>query len=642
MKPKKAPSDDKIQNEMIKLSLPYISNALLKLFNFILSSGIYPTVWCDSLITPIYKSGKKDDPGNYRGICVSSNLGKIFCMIMNKRITKHFQVNKTIENCQIGFQAGNRTSDHIFTIRTLVDKYVHNTKCGKLYTCFVDFKKAFDSVWHDGLFYKLLVNGIGGKTYDIIKSMYSKTNCAIKIGQNKTRSFQYNRGVRQGCVLSPSLFNLFIDELPKNLKLFDTDPVILPNNDKLSCLMYADDLILVSLSKQGLQQSLNILQTFCSDWGMEVNKKKTKVMIFQKKIRKSQIFEFYYKKEILTMTNDYTYLGLNISSTGSFTIAEKLLKEKALRRIFALKRNINFVKLSLKSVFKIFDTIVKPILTYGAEIWGVYKNRFDFKFWEKSEIEKVHNLFCKSYLGVNKKASNIACKSELGRLPLNLEIVKKIVNFYDHIEKQSDTSIVKQALLLSKQQQQQLQKTCYSSKLSDVLSHFSISINSSKSQIISKFTKKYSEFWKNELHYSEKLDFFKFYKHDFKEESYLSIIKKFKHRQALTKFRISNHILLIETGRYQRPKIPRHERICRFCSSGEIENESHFILKCKLFEELRPDLTNNIIVSERYFLMKNDEEKLNILLNSKHVIPTSKYIYKSFEILKEKLSYNRK
>ena len=103
VKCKKSPGNDKIQTEMIKQSLqvPFMLDVLLKLFNLILNSGTFPTNWCDGLITPIFKSGKKDDPGNYRGICVSSNLSKVFCMIINDRITKHFSVNKSIDNCQI-------------------------------------------------------------------------------------------------------------------------------------------------------------------------------------------------------------------------------------------------------------------------------------------------------------------------------------------------------------------------------------------------------------------------------------------------------------------------------------------------------------------------------------------------------------
>ena len=126
-----------------------------------------PDIWCQGLITPIYKSGDKNDPTNYRGICVSSCLGKLFCSILNQRLYSYLEENKILHNSQIGFLPENRTADHVFTLRTLLDKYVHYHK-EKVYACFVDFRKAFDSVWNAGLFYKLLSAGIGGQFYNLI------------------------------------------------------------------------------------------------------------------------------------------------------------------------------------------------------------------------------------------------------------------------------------------------------------------------------------------------------------------------------------------------------------------------------------------------------------------------------------------
>lgn len=146
---------DKIRNEMIKASLESLMPVYNKLFNLILQSGKMPEIWCQGLITPIYKSGDKSDPTNYRGICVSSCLGKLFSSILNQRSHFYFEENKMLHYSQIGILPENRTADHVFTLRTLIDKYVHYHK-EKVFACFVDFRKAFDSVWHEGLFYKLL------------------------------------------------------------------------------------------------------------------------------------------------------------------------------------------------------------------------------------------------------------------------------------------------------------------------------------------------------------------------------------------------------------------------------------------------------------------------------------------------------
>ena len=142
----------------------------------------FPSSWCEGRITPIYKSGNKNDLSNYRGICISSCLGKLFTSVLNTRLKNYVLQQNILHQAQIGFLPNHGTSDHIFTLRTLVDNYVSHSTNGKLYTCFIDFKKAFDSVWHDGLFYKLLHYKIGGKFYDLIKNLYSKTKCSIKGG----------------------------------------------------------------------------------------------------------------------------------------------------------------------------------------------------------------------------------------------------------------------------------------------------------------------------------------------------------------------------------------------------------------------------------------------------------------------------
>ena len=286
LKPRKAPGSDKSRNEMVKTCMYVLKKALLKLFALILKSGFFPSSWCEGTITPVYKTGPKDDPSNYRGICINSYLGKLFTSILNNRLKNHIK-NGILHRSQIGFLPNHRTSDHIFTLKTLIDKYVTNSPKGKLYTCFIDFKKAFDSIWHIGLFYKLLKYKIEGKFYDLIKNLYSKSKCSIKSGNKRSDYFNYTKGVRQGCILSPLLFNLYLNEIPFLFDKANTDPIKLPDGSYLNCLLYADDLVLISHSASGLQNALSELSQFCSKWMLNINPKKTKVMIFEKKCRKS-------------------------------------------------------------------------------------------------------------------------------------------------------------------------------------------------------------------------------------------------------------------------------------------------------------------------------------------------------------------
>jgi len=111
---------------------------------------------------------------------------------------------------KIGFRRGFRTSDHVFTLKTVINK--SRSENNKLYLCFVDFRKAYDTVWRKGFFYKLLKQGVGNKFVKVIMSMYKTPKLSVSVPENITHSFNSFVGLKQGCHLIPILFNLFIND----------------------------------------------------------------------------------------------------------------------------------------------------------------------------------------------------------------------------------------------------------------------------------------------------------------------------------------------------------------------------------------------------------------------------------------------
>ena len=146
------------------------------------------------------------------------------------------------------------------------------------------------------------------------------------------------------------------------------------------------DLIILSRSKLGLQNCLNMLSSYCNSWMLKINPKKTKIMIFQRCTKKCD-YIFHIGNEIIDIVQNYTYLGTCLSFSGNFTLSLEHLRQKALHAFFSLRRHIDFNKLKPSLACKIFDSMISPILTYNSEVWGAYV-KSDFKSSDSSAIRK--------------------------------------------------------------------------------------------------------------------------------------------------------------------------------------------------------------------------------------------------------------
>ena len=177
-----------------------------------------------------------------------------------------------------------------------------------VYAAFVDFTNFFDSINRKFLFYKLMKYGITGNIYKIIKSMYSNARFVL-VGGKISPNFPSNLGVKQGCPMSPFLLNIFQNDMHDIFG--NCDPVNL-GDTALNSLSWADDLLLLSLSKDGLQKCLNNLREYCQKWALTVNgKQKTKVMIFSK--GKSVKANLTFGTNEIECVNNFHYLGFQIS-----------------------------------------------------------------------------------------------------------------------------------------------------------------------------------------------------------------------------------------------------------------------------------------------------------------------------------------
>jgi hypothetical protein len=135
------------------------------------------------------------------GRAVGSNFSKLFFSILHNRISIFCEQNHIIRPYQIGYKKKTRTSDHILTLKNIIDKYIRKVQRSYLFACFVDFTLAFGTVWRCALIYQLFKNGIGGNLLLVIESMYNNVSYCVNISNNITRPIPSNVGVKQVCLL---------------------------------------------------------------------------------------------------------------------------------------------------------------------------------------------------------------------------------------------------------------------------------------------------------------------------------------------------------------------------------------------------------------------------------------------------------
>ena len=605
LKCNKAHGMDKVLNEFIINGNSMLKNIILKLFNAIFTSGCFPKAWAIGEIIPIYKKGDKNDPQNYRGITLLSCIGKLFTSIINTRLNKWAEINDIFSEQQYGFREARSTTDCLFIIHGLIEHFLNMSKT--LYCGFIDLKRAFDGVNRRALFYKLNLNKISTKIIAIVREMYSKIKLCVRsaggqAGRPTDHDFSYYTscedhdfsyftsyaGVFQGESLSPFLFSMFLNDMENILSNDDETGVELEHGLKLYLVMFADDMTIFSETRKGLQNGLDALHVYCNRWGLTVNVDKTKCVAFKKGGRSGKLDKWKYNGQDIETVTQFKYLGLVLGSSGKFTKSIQALSEDSRKALFNLKVIFQqFSELTVDIQLKLFKSLILPKLTYSCEIWG---------FCEAEPLEKIHRSFLKSILGVRKTVPNVYVYKELNQEPIINIRLFRIVKYWLKILRLKDSNPVKIIYKTLKRDIEINQNiTNWVSLLKNNLEKFGFGYAWVQQDIpnelkfLSEFKQRISDIYLQQCHETiSNLSEHRIYRLLCDNQNGLNYLRDIKEkyiRVSITRIRLGSNNLMIERGRWQRPKVEFIDRICDDCQV--IEDEFHVLLKCKRFSELR-------------------------------------------------------
>ena len=622
---------DNVINEYLKNSPDSVICLIVDLFNLVLKSGVVPTDWCKGIIFPLYKNkGSASDPNNYRGITLLSVVGKLFTSCLNYRLNLYVENVGLLGEEQAGFRSNYSTTDHIFTLNSLVQLYLKNKK--RLYCAFIDYAKAFDTINRTSLWSKLIASEINGNVIRVIYNLYENAKSCIRKSNKLSHFFSCNVGVRQGENLSPLLFAIYLNDFEYSISRkykglsFASSEInrILSDEDvelfvRMYVLLYADDTIVMAESAEQLQAALDGVAEYCDLWDLKVNIDKTQIIIFSRgKVRLYPVFKL--GSQTVKVVDEYVYLGTTFNFNGTFSKAKKKQINQARKAMFSLLTKSRRLSLPVDIQCELFEKIVLPILLYGSEVWG---------HTDLLPIEVFYRKFLRIVLFLNKSCANCIVYGEVGKLPLKTQIEKRLLSYWVRVSgcKESKFSHTLFNLQLKLHQSSEikfdwftkiesiLNSSGHSNDLLDISKYDNIAKQLIKHVITKTITDVAIQEWCEQLSANSNCNIYRILKSDFHFEKYLVNLNTYD-RINMTKFRTSNNRLPANRFRFS---LNNNEKMCNLCDSVDLGDEYHYLFICGYFHSERENYLSpyyrshpNTLKMQNLFESTNKKTQLNL------------------------------
>ena len=370
LKPKTSCGQDKITNKLLKYIKYEAALPLMTIMNQMFSSGIFPNSMKIAKVVPLYKKNENNVFNNYRPVSILSSVSKVFERIMHDQIYEHFSNLKLFYPSQYGFRKNHSTE---FAALELVERIINEMDNNNVpINIFMDLSKAFDTLDHQILFYKLEYYGFKGKSLELLKCYLSSRSQYVEINDVQSNLLTITCGVPQGSILGPLLFIIYLNDLPYI-------------TEKLKTLVYADDTTLfASLNnddfttiKDGINDELNLISNWLKLNKLSLNIQKSKAMLFHTVNRQVQIPDLYIDNIKIDFADEFNFLGLVLDRNLNWKSHVNFISKKISKTVGIMTKLKNF--LPRRALHNIYNALILPHFNYCAIIWG----------WQSNSLSKI-------------------------------------------------------------------------------------------------------------------------------------------------------------------------------------------------------------------------------------------------------------
>ena len=423
---------DNVPGELIKRGGEATEKVLTTLCQKVWETKEWPSSWTQSLVIPLPKKGNLKQCQNYRTISLISHPSKILLgVILNrlKPITEEF-----LSEEQAGFRKGRSTVQQILNCRILAEKHIEHQR--SLFHNFIDFKKAFDRVWHTGLWDTMRQFKITEDIVQAIETLYQNATSSVLLNNVVGEEFRTTVGVRQGCLLSPVVFNIFLERIMQEA-LHDHHTSISIGGHKVCNLRFADDIDLMAGSNEELQQLTDRLATSAASFGMEISIEKSKVMSSGSE---DTVVDIKMSGSQLERVDRFKYLGAYLTRDGTSTNEIKVRTGTATSAMTRLTRMWKSDNINFRIKHRLYQSLVVSILLYGCEAWTLTaqleKKISTFESKQHRKLLGISYRERKTNEYVREKIEDLVGKQE----PLLATVKRRKLAFFGHMMRHDSLS----------------------------------------------------------------------------------------------------------------------------------------------------------------------------------------------------------